>query len=411
MTLLAARDPAAPLSFELAPLTRRRTVPHTDWVLVGLALALSLIGAVLVWSATKARLQESGGNPQSYLYRHLLNIAVAALLVVITSRFNARVLRILGPIMYGLSLLGLCAVFAIGSTINGAHAWIRLGGGFELQPAEFMKLGLIVGLAVLLSRRGSGPPRVRPNLGLRPNVGLHPAGRARISTPDLLIALALIVLPLGLIMLQPDLGSAMVLACAGFGVLVAAGISGRWTIALVILGVAGVVLALKAGVLADYQLARFRSLVDPNSDLQGAAYNVNQAHIAIAHGGLWGQGLFHGSQTQGAFVPEQQTDFVFSVAGEELGFAGGTVIIGLIALLCWRGLRIAASADRTGRLLAVGIVCWFAFQAFQNIGMNLGLTPVTGLPLPFVSYGGSSMFAQGIAIGLLLSVRRRASGA
>jgi len=394
VTLLSARDPVAPLSFDLAPLSRRRTVPHTDWVLVLVALTLSLIGAVLVWSATRARLEDAGQNPQSYLYRHLFNIAVAALLVVVTSRLDARMLRLFGPIMYVLSLLGLAAVFVVGSTINGAHAWIRLGGGFELQPAEFMKLGLIVGLAVLFAQRAA-----------------HRGPKAGIAASDLGLALGLIAVPLGMIMLQPDLGSAMVLACAGFGVLIAAGISGRWTIALLVIGVAGVVLALKAGVLADYQLARFRSLLNPTSDLQGAAYNVNQAHIAIAHGGIWGQGLFHGSQTQGAFVPEQQTDFVFSVAGEELGFVGSTGIVLLFALLCWRGLRIAASADRTGRLLAVGIVCWFAFQTFQNIGMNLGLTPVTGLPLPFVSYGGSSMFAQGIAIGLLLAVRRRASGA
>ena len=153
-------------------------------------------------------------------------------------------------------------------------------------------------------------------------------------------------------------------------------------------------LAVKAGVLADYQLARFRAFTDPSLDLQGAAYNVNQARIAIAHGGLFGQGLFHGAQTQGGFVPEQQTDFIFSVAGEELGFVGGAAIIALYAVLLWRVLRIAYSADRIGRLLCAGVVCWFAFQAFQNIGMNLGLTPVTGLPLPFVSYGGSSMFAR-----------------
>jgi rod shape determining protein RodA len=221
-----------------------------------------------------------------------------------------------------------------------------------------------------------------------------------------LLALALVAVPLGLIMLQPDLGSATVLGAAAFGVLVAAGVRARWTLGLIVLGVLGAVLALKAGVLADYQLARFRVFVHPGLDVQGAAYNVTQAHIAIAHGGVVGQGLFHGAQTRGAYVPEQQTDFVFSVAGEELGLVGGLAIIGLFALLCWRGLRIAAAADRAGRLTAVGLVCWFAFQAIQNIGMNLGLTPVTGLPLPFVSYGGSSMFAQGIAIGLLLAVRR-----
>jgi len=191
--------------------------------------------------------------------------------------------------------------------------------------------------------------------------------------------------------------------------LLAAGLPARWTLALVLLAAGGAVLAVKAGVLADYQLARFRAFADPHFDVQGAAYNVNQAGIAIAHGGLFGQGLFHGAQTQGGYVPEQQTDFIFSVAGEELGFAGGAAIITLYAVLLWRVLRIARAADRIGRLLCAGVACWFAFQAFQNIGMNLGLTPVTGLPLPFVSYGGSSMFAGGVAIGLVLVVGRGSS--
>ena len=199
----------------------------------------------------------------------------------------------------------------------------------------------------------------------------------------------------------------MVLSAAAFGVLIAAGVRARWTIGLLILTVVVAIVAVRAGLLADYQLARFASFTDPSHDPQGAAYNVNQAHIAIANGGLFGTGLFHGPQTNGGFVPEQQTDFVFSVAGEEFGLVGGTVIIALFALLCWRGLWIARRAERTGQLVAIGIVCWFAFQAFQNIGMNLGLTPVTGLPLPFVSYGGSSMFAQGLAIGVLEAIRRR----
>ncbi|MDT4900170.1 MAG: rod shape determining protein RodA, partial [Pseudonocardiales bacterium] len=176
-----------------------------------------------------------------------------------------------------------------------------------------------------------------------------------------------------------------------------------------LVGIAAAVIAVKVGVLADYQLARFASFADPQHDPQGAAYNVTQAHIAIANGGLFGTGLFNGPQTNGGFVPEQQTDFVFSVAGEEFGLVGGGLIVSLFAFLCWRGLRIAREADQVGRLLAVGIVCWFAFQSFQNIGMNLGLTPVTGVPLPFVSYGGSSMFAQGLAIGLLQAVHRRSS--
>ena len=161
--------------------------------------------------------------------------------------------------------------------------------------------------------------------------------------------------------------------------------------------------------LQDYQLARFTHSRTPAHDVQGDGYNVTQAHIAIAGGGLFGTGLFHGPQTNGGFVPEQQTDFVFSVAGEEFGLLGARLIIALFLLLCWRGLRIARDADDAGRLLAVGVVCWFAFQTFQNIGMNLGMTPVTGVPLPFVSYGGSSMFAQGLAIGLLQAVHRSSS--
>jgi rod shape determining protein RodA len=391
MTLLA-RDPRAPFRLDLAPLPRRRAVPRTDWILVGAALALALLGALLVWSATRAQLMEQGGNPQAYLLRHLANLTIGVVLVLLSARLDARMLRLFGPVAYLVSLLGLVAVLAVGTTVNGAHAWIRLGGGFALQPAEFMKLGLAVGLAVMFAQRCAGRPYGQP-------------ARARLA--DVAIALVLIAVPLVLVLLQPDLGSALVLTAASFGVLVAAGIPTRWTLGLVVLGTVGVVLAVRHGMLADYQLARFRVFTDPDHDLQGAAYNVTQARLAIAHGGLFGAGLFRGAQTSHGFVPEQETDFVYSVAGEELGFVGAAAIILLLAVLCWRGLRIAGHADRTGRLLAMGIVCWFAFQAFENIGMNLGLTPVTGLPLPFVSYGGSAMFAQCIAIGLLLAVRRQ----
>ncbi|MDT4942865.1 MAG: rod shape determining protein RodA, partial [Pseudonocardiales bacterium] len=320
------------------------------------------------------------------------NLGLAAMLMLTASRLDARLLRLFGPLVYGGSLLGLFAVLAIGTRVNGAKAWIRLGGGFELQPSEFMKLGLIVGLAVLFTRREDHDDDASP------------------PTRDVLLALVLVAVPLALIMLQPDLGSAMVLGCAVFGVLVMAGVRPRWTVGLLVLGVLVAVIALKSGVVHGYQLDRIKSFTDPSVDPQGASYNVNQAHIAIAAGGLFGTGLFSGPQTNGGFVPEQQTDFIFSVAGEELGLIGAAAIIALFALLCWRGLAIAREADTGGRLVAVGVVCWFAFQAFQNIGMNLGLTPVTGVPLPFVSYGGSSMFAQGLAIGLLQAVRRRSLG-
>ena len=399
---LTARDPRAPFTLTPMALPLARRTRGYDLRLSGAALSLALIGALLVWAATRDVQRAQGADPQAFLYRHLLNIAIAAVLMLLASRLDSRLLRLFGPIVYLASVLGLLAVFAIGTTVNGAHAWIRVGAGFELQPSEFMKLGMIVGMAVWFTQRD----RRRAERHLS---GEYADSAQRSPTSlDVIVALVLVCIPLGLVMLQPDLGSTMVLAAAAFGVLVGAGVRARWTIGLLLLAIVVAVLAVKGGLLADYQLARFRSFTHPAQDTQGAAYNVTQAHIAIANGGLFGTGLFRGAQTNGGYVPEQQTDFVFSVAGEEFGLVGGGVLITLFALLCWRGLVIARNADPAGRLIAIGIVCWFAFQAFQNIGMNLGLTPVTGLPLPFVSYGGSSMFAQGLAIGLLQAVHRRA---
>jgi rod shape determining protein RodA len=384
MTLLA-RDPEAP--FELTPplMPLARKPRGWDIPLVLMALALSLIGAVLVWAATR---EVSG---QAFLYRHLINIAIASALLVGAARLDARLLRLFGPIVYLASLFGLLLVLVAGTTVNGARAWIRLGGGFELQPSEFMKLGLIVGMAVLFTRRDEERGEDAPP-----------------TTVDVLLALGLVAVPIALIMIEPDLGSAMVLGCAVFGVLIVAGVRARWTVGLLVLGVLAAVLAIKGGVLHGYQLDRVTSFTHPELDIQGSGYNAHQAHIAMANGGLFGTGLFDGPQTNGGYVPEQQTDFIFSVVGEEFGLVGSGLVIALFAGLCLRGLRIAREADRAGRIVAVGVICWFAFQAFQNIGMTLGLTPVTGVPLPFVSYGGSSMFAQAIAIGLLQAVRRLA---
>jgi rod shape determining protein RodA len=383
-TALLARDPRAPFTLTPPVMPLERRARGYDVLLAGVALALALAGALLVWAATR----DTSG--ESFLYRHLLNVAIGGLLMLAASRLDARLLRLFGPVIYLASLFGLVLVLAVGTRINGAKAWIRLPGGFELQPAEFMKLGLIVGMAVLFTRRDDQDGETPP------------------TTSDVLLALVLVAVPLALILRQPDLGSAMVLGCAVFGLLVVAGVRARWTLGLLALGVLGAVVAIKSGMIHGYQLDRITSFTNPNLDPQGAAYNVNQAHIAIAAGGLFGTGLFAGPQTNGGFVPEQQTDFIFSVAGEEFGLVGAGLLIALFALLCWRGLRIAREADHVGRLVAAGVVCWFAFQAFQNIGMNLGLTPVTGVPLPFVSYGGSSMFAQGLALGLLQAVRRRA---
>ncbi|SHH65226.1 rod shape determining protein RodA [Jatrophihabitans endophyticus] len=386
-----ARDPRAPFELTRPVLPPPRATRGYDLPLAGIALALSLVGAVLVWAATREQQVSAHADPQAFLYRHLVNIVIAAGLMLFASRLDSRLLRLFGPVVYVGGILGLLLVFVAGSTINGAHAWIVLPGGFELQPSEFCKLGLIVGMAVMFTHRTDD----------------WDGSELEPTTRDVLRAIGLLAVPFALIMLQPDLGSAMVLACAAFGVLVTANVPARWTIGLLTLGIVTAVVAVKIGVLADYQLARFTIFTNPDADVQGVGYNYHQAWIAIANGGLFGTGLFDGPQTNGGFVPEQQTDFVFSVAGEELGLVGGAAIIVLVALLCWRGLRIARHADAGGRLVAAGVVCWIAFQSFQNIGMNLGLTPITGVPLPFVSYGGSSMFAQGLALGLLQAVHRR----
>jgi rod shape determining protein RodA len=392
-----ARDPRAPFAFPSVVLPPARRTRGYDIPLAAIALTLALIGAVLVWAATREQQVLQHASPQAFLYRHLFNIVIAFGLMLAASRVDSRLLRLFGPIVYVASVLGLLLVFVAGSTINGAHAWIVLPGGFEMQPSEFCKLGLIVGMAVLFTRRGDDWGDDTDDLELTP------------TNRDVLKAVGLLAVPFALIMLQPDLGSAMVLACAAFGVLVTANVSARWTVGLIVLGVLTAVVAVKVGVLADYQLARFVNFAHPAADVQGAGYNGHQAHIAIANGGLFGTGLFDGPQTNGGFVPEQQTDFVYSVAGEEFGLVGAGSIIVLIGALCWRGLRIARHADAGGRLVAAGVVCWIAFQSFQNIGMNLGLTPITGVPLPFVSYGGSSMFAQALALGLLQAVHRRTS--
>jgi rod shape determining protein RodA len=225
---------------------------------------------------------------------------------------------------------------------------------------------------------------------------------------DVLGMLGVAALPALLILLQPDLGTMLVLLATVFGVIAASGAPRRWLLGLAAGGVAMATVAVRAGVLEDYQIDRFMAFMDPTLDPRGAGYNTEQARIAIGNGGVFGQGLFNGSQTRAGFVPEQQTDFIFTVAGEELGLVGAGVVIALLGVVLWRALTIASQAgDVFGRLVASGVACWLGFQSFQNIGMCLGIMPVTGVPLPLVSHGGSSMFATLMAIGLLQTIHLR----
>ncbi len=388
MSTSTVRLGGPPATLRDRAMRRQSSLRRVDWVLASAVLALAVLGALLVWSATRQRLLTAGLDPQSFLKRHLLNLAIGLVLGVIMAAFDYRMLRAYAPIVYVASCIGLIAVLLVGSTINGAHSWIIVGGGFQLQPAEFAKVGLIVSMSMLLGEKRDGESVPRGS--------------------DVVLALALAAVPMGLVMLQPDFGTDMVLAFVVLGVLAVSGASARWIAGLVLAGALSAVLAVQVGALQQYQLDRFKAFTNPAADSQGAGYSTRQARIAIGTGGLTGKGLFKGSQTNGHFVPEQQTDFVFTVAGEELGLLGGGTIIVLLGVVLWRGLSIAARApDMFGRLVATGVVAWFAFQSFVNIGMTLGIMPVTGLPLPFVSYGGSAMFANLMAVGLLQNVHLR----
>jgi rod shape determining protein RodA len=361
-----------------------------DWVLVGAALALSVIGSLLVWSATQGKLVESGLDPQSFLKKNLINLLVGIAFAVLISRFDYRLLRAYTPILWGASVIGLLAVLSpLGKTVNGAHAWIFLPGGFSLQPSEFAKIAIILGMAMILSEKRDAENEPRDI--------------------DVLFALGVAAIPIALIMLQPDLGTVMVIACVVFGIIAVSGAKARWLAGILATGVLVGFVAIQVGILKQYQLDRLTAFTNPTANTRDIGYNTQQARIAIGSGGMLGTGLFHGPQTQGHFVPENQTDFVYSVAGEELGFVGAALIIALLGLVLWRAIRIALRAsDLFGRLVASGVAVWIAFQAFENIGMNLGIMPVTGVPLPWVSYGGTSMFASWLAIGLLVNVHLRA---
>ncbi|MEW2285683.1 rod shape-determining protein RodA [Streptomyces sp. NPDC047841] len=364
-------------------LTRR-----LDWPILLAATALSLLGSLLVYSATRNRTELNQGDPYFFLLRHLMNLGIGIGLMIGTVWLGHRALRNAVPVLYGLSvLLALVVLTPLGATINGQRNWLVIGG-FSLQPAEFLKISIILGMAMLLA--------ARVDAGDKP----YPDHRTVFQ------ALCLATVPILILLLMPDLGSVLAMVAIILGVLLASGASNRWVFGLLTAGVIGCIAIWQLHILDEYQINRFAAFANPDLDPAGVGYNTNQARIAIGSGGLTGAGLFHGSQTTGQFVPEQQTDFVFTVAGEELGFVGAGFIIFLLGVLLWRACRIARdSTELYGTIVAAGIVAWFAFQSFENIGMTLGIMPVTGLPLPFVSYGGSSMFAVWVAVGLLQSIK------
>src|ERR1700729_2321386 len=373
-------------SLLLGALAKDSPLRKYDWVLLVAVVGLSLIGTLLVYSAT-----QPSADPRSYLVKQLINVALGLILMVAVSLLDYRQIRLLAPIVYAVAVLGLVAVLSpLGTTVSGAKAWINLPAGFQVEPSEFAKIGLVLVMAVVFGE-------------------LRDSGRVP-GPKNAAGVLALALVPVVLVEREPALGVIILLLLMTFGMIALSGLRLRWVAGLVVVGggARAVLAVFKLHLLRAYQLDRLTAFLHPGADPTGTGYETIHSKIMIGSGGLFGTGFLHGPLVTASFVPNQQTDFIFSVAGEEVGFVGCAVIIALLGLLIFRALRIATRADdQFGLLAASGIALWFGLQAFINIGMTIGIMPVTGLPLPFVSYGGSAMFADMIAIGVLQSVHRR----
>jgi rod shape determining protein RodA len=357
---------------------------HFDFLLVGAALAITVLGLAMIYSTTHQRVP---GDPYYFVKRQGLFAAIGFVAMAVVIWIDYKRLRELSMLFYGATVFMLLAVLApVGSNIKGHQAWFQLPGGFTLQPSELAKFGLIVFLA-----------------------GYCNHYRGEIDAWRLTVIIGLVCVPIGLVLLQPDLGTVMVLAVIIVAILAVAGVSGRQLIVLGLLALTGIYAVVGLGLLKQYQIDRLTTFIDPESGTsQGTAYNQSQSEQALAHGRSTGEGYLNGSQTQGGFVPEQHTDFIFTSVGEELGFLGAVVMLGLFAIVMWRTWRTARlSRDFFGTLVCVGVLAMLAFQMFENMGMTMGIMPVTGIPLPFMSYGGSSLITTLACVGLVANVSMR----
>lgn len=357
-----------------------------DRVLLATVATLAATGFLAIYSATRRSLEVLGYDPSTYLSRQLLFAIVGVLLLLLVANVDYRFLKVYAPILYGVAIALLVLVQTpLGTTVKGSQRWFQLLG-YQFTPSELMKLALIVMLAAYLSERKGREPTLR----------------------EVLQTVGIAAVPGALVFLQPDLGTSIVLVTILAGVLVVAGAKGRH---LGVLVVAALVLffgALQVGLIREYQVNRLTSFLDPKNDPLRTGYNRQQAEIAIGSGGLVGLGYLAGTQTNLDFVPEQHTDFVFTVVGEEFGFVGAGVLVFLFGTLVVRSFRIAQTAkDPFGTYLAAGIGTYFLLQVFVNVGMTLGIMPITGIPLPFVSYGGTALIINAVAVGMLLSVHHR----
>jgi rod shape determining protein RodA len=361
---------------------RPTVLRHVDLLLPVLAFAVAAIGVVMVYSATRGPATELRPAETGFLNRQMVFVGIGAGTMVMTAWIGHRWARRLAVHAY-LGLLALLfGVLVAGVEVRGSRAWFQFGG-YQFQPSEFGKVAVIVALAAWL-------------------------GAARhVGAVRLAVAILIVGIPVSAILLQPDLGTILVYGAIAAGMVLVAGVKGRHLLILGLLLLTGLVAVLQSDLLADYQVKRLMVFIDDQANT-AASYNLEQAQVAIGNGGLTGQGLFEGTQNISDLVPEQQTDFIFTVIAEETGFVGSAVVLGLIGLLLARIWRIGRIADdRFGLLLAAGVFSMILFQVFQSVGMATGIMPITGIPLPLVSYGGSSVVTTFVGLGLVQSVHMR----
>lgn len=355
-----------------------RNLRRIDWILLGLAVFLGTAGLITLYSAS-----HSGGSVSGHFSRQLIYLAGGLVAAAVIVCVDYRLLVSLGPVMYAVLLVSLVLVLVMGLTIRGGTRWLDLGP-IHVQPSEFGKPVLIYMLAWYFGKIGA---RVR-------------------RFPFFVLAFVIAGTPAVMIVMQSDLGTAVTYVPIVFAMLLAAGCKRRHMLLVVLAGLS----ALPVGWmhLKDYQKDRVRTFVDPSRDPEGKGYQLIQTKIAVGSGQMWGKGVGKGTQTHLRFLPEYRTDFIFALFAEERGFVGVTVVIGLYLLFFLRGLGLAQDCpDIAGRLLAVGCVALLAFHAFVNIAITAHLMPITGLPLPFFSYGGSFLVTTLLSIGMVLSVNVR----
>lgn len=355
-----------------------------DFVMAGSAILLTAFGILLIYSGSSRYYDgpfASFANPAA---KQTIFAIFGIGMMLVVSKIDYHYLTHYSWLLYAASLISLVAILAVGQTVDGSTRWFALGP-IQIQPSEFAKLSTILLLARYFSERGGDAKNLR----------------------TLVVSLAIVAPCLLLVFIQPDLGTTIVFGCIWLGVVVVAGVSRSHLLVLFATGLAVLPFIWTFGV-ADYQIVRIEVLFDPYEDSLGDGYNVIQSQIAVGSGELWGKGFMQGEQTQLGYLRVATKDFIFSLLAEEFGFVGAVGLLGVLTLLLMRGIRAAQIAgDVAGQLVAVGIVVLILMQAFINIAVNLSLFPVTGIPLPFVSQGGSSLVSIFVSLGILQSIVMR----